>query len=117
MATRNLSDYNALKVPSGEGMHIGIVVAEWNWEITGAMAQGAHDTLIRHGVSTNNIEIETVPGSFELPLGGQFLAETQRFDAIILIGCVIKGETRHFDFICQGVTQGTVDLKDRKSVV
>ena len=110
MATRNLSEYDASKVPSGEGMHIGIVVAEWNWEITGAMAQGAHDTLIKHGVYSDYIEIETVPGSFELPLGGQFLAETGRFDAIILIGCVIQGETRHFDFICQGVTQGTVDL-------
>jgi 6,7-dimethyl-8-ribityllumazine synthase len=110
MATRNLSDYNASKVPSGEGMYIGIVVAEWNWEITGAMAQGAHDTLIKHGVSKDNIEIATVPGSFELPMGGQFMAETKRFDAIILIGCVIQGETRHFDFICQGVTQGTIDL-------
>jgi 6,7-dimethyl-8-ribityllumazine synthase len=110
MATRNLSEYNASKVPSGEGMHIGIVVAEWNWEITGAMAQGAQDTLIKHGVNADNIVIETVPGSFELPLGGQFLAETGRLDAIILIGCVIQGETRHFDFICQGVTQGTVDL-------
>ncbi len=110
MATRNLSGYNASGVPSGEGMHIGIVVAEWNWEVTGAMAQGAIDTLKKHGVSSENIEIETVPGSFELPMGGQFLAETGRFDAIILIGCVIQGETRHFDFICQGVTQGTIDL-------
>lgn len=110
MATKDLSDYDASKVPSGEGMHIGIVVAEWNWEITGAMAQGAHNTLLKHGVPDINIEIETVPGSFELPLAGQFLAETGRFDAIILIGCVIQGETRHFDFICQGVTQGTVDL-------
>ena len=110
MATKNLSDYNASDVPSGEGMRIGIVVAEWNWEVTGAMAQGAYDTLIKHGVNRADIQIETVPGSFELPLGGQFMAETGRFDAIILIGCVIQGETRHFDFICQGVTQGTVDL-------
>lgn len=110
MATKNLSDYNASDVPSGEGMRIGIVVAEWNWEVTGAMAQGACDTLIKHGVNSTDIQIETVPGSFELPLGGQFMAETGRFDAIILIGCVIQGETRHFDFICQGVTQGTVDL-------
>jgi 6,7-dimethyl-8-ribityllumazine synthase len=110
MATRNLSDYDASTVPSGNGMHIGIVVAEWNWEITGAMAQGAFDTLIRHGVSEGNIDIETVPGSFELPLGGQLMAETGKYDAILLIGCVIQGETRHFDFICQGVTKGTVDL-------
>jgi 6,7-dimethyl-8-ribityllumazine synthase len=110
MATRNLSEYDASTVPSGNGMHIGIVVAEWNWEITGAMAQGAFDTLIRHGVSEGNIDIETVPGSFELPLGGQLMAETGKYDAILLIGCVIQGETRHFDFICQGVTKGTVDL-------
>jgi len=110
MATRNLSEPAASEVPSGERMSIGIVVAEWNREITGAMAQGAHDTLLKHGVPKDKIEIETVPGSFELPLGGQFMAETGRFDAIILIGCVIQGETRHFDFICQGVTQGTVDL-------
>jgi len=110
MATRNLSEYDASGVPSGEGMHIGIVVAEWNWEITGAMARGAVDTLIRHGVNNENIDIETVPGSFELPLGGQLMAETRKHDAILLIGCVIQGETRHFDFICQGVTKGTVDL-------
>lgn len=110
MATRNLSEYDASRVPAGNDMHIGILVAEWNWEITGAMAQGAYDTLIRHGVSEENIDIETVPGSFELPLGGQLMAETGKYDAILLIGCVIQGETRHFDFICQGVTKGTVDL-------
>jgi 6,7-dimethyl-8-ribityllumazine synthase len=110
MVTRNLSEPTASEVPSGEGMSIGIVVAEWNWELTGAMAEGARSTLLKHGVSKDKIGIETVPGSFELPLGGQFMAETERFDAIILIGCVIQGETRHFDFICQGVTQGTVDL-------
>jgi 6,7-dimethyl-8-ribityllumazine synthase len=110
MATRNLSEYDASRVPSGIGAHIGIVIAEWNWDITGAMARGAFDTLIRHGVSEENIDIETVPGSFELPLGGQLMAETGKYDAILLIGCVIQGETRHFDFICQGVTKGTVDL-------
>ena len=110
MATRNLSEYDASRVPNGKDMHIGIVVAEWNWEITGAMARGAYDTLIRHGVSDENIGMETVPGSFELPLGGQLMAETGKYDAILLIGCVIQGETRHFDFICQGVTKGTVDL-------
>lgn len=91
-------------------MHIGIVVSEWNREITEALAQGAFDTLTKHGVEDDNIKIETVPGSFELPLGGQLMAKTEWFDAIILIGCVIQGETRHFDFICQGVTQGIVDL-------
>ena len=110
MATKDLSAYDASTVPSANGMKFGIVVAEWNWEITGALAQGALNTLVKHGVHEQDIEIHHVPGSFELPMGGQFLAETGRFDAILLIGCVIQGETRHFDFICQGVTQGAVDL-------
>ena len=110
MATKDLSAYDPASVPTAQGMRIGIVVAEWNWEITGAMAQGAIDTLIRHGANEEDIDVKRVPGSFELTLGGQFLAETGTYDAIILIGCVIQGETRHFDFICQGVTQGAVDL-------
>lgn len=110
MATKDLSAYDASTVPSANGMKFGIVVAEWNWEITGALAQGALNTLVKNGVHEQDIEIHHVPGSFELPMGGQFLAETGRFDAILLIGCVIQGETRHFDFICQGVTQGAVDL-------
>ena len=110
MATRNLSEYDAHRVPSAEGFRFGIVVAEWNWEITGSMAKGAMDTLLRHGVKAEHVEVETVPGSFELTMGGQLMIETGRFDAIILIGCVIQGETRHFDFICQGVTQGATDL-------
>ncbi|WP_423127175.1 6,7-dimethyl-8-ribityllumazine synthase [Gaoshiqia sp. Z1-71] len=110
MATKNLSVYDIESVPAAAGMKVGIVVAEWNYEITGALAQGAFDTLIRHGVSEKDIIIKHVPGTFELPLGGQFIAEYTQVDAIILIGCVIQGETRHFDFICQGVTQGTTDL-------
>ncbi len=110
MATKDLSAYDASTVPTANGMKFGIVVAEWNWEITGALAQGAFNTLVKHGAKEHDIEIHHVPGSFELPMGGQFLAETARFDAILLIGCVIQGETRHFDFICQGVTQGAVDL-------
>lgn len=110
MATVNLSEYNSAQVPRADNMCFGIVVAEWNEEITGALWRGAVDTLLKHGAHPDNIHTEKVPGSFELPLGAQFLAETGKYDAIILIGCVIQGETRHFDFICQGVTQGTVDL-------
>lgn len=110
MATVNLSEYDASQVPSADNMRFGIVVAEWNSEITGALRQGAIDTLLKNGAHPENIHTEYVPGSFELPLGAQFLAETGNFDAIILIGCVIQGDTRHFDFICQGVTQGTVEL-------
>ncbi|RKD90489.1 6,7-dimethyl-8-ribityllumazine synthase [Mangrovibacterium diazotrophicum] len=110
MATKNLSEYDLESVPSAEGMKFGIVVAEWNYQITGALAQGAVDTLIKHGAKEENITLKHVPGTFELPLGGQFLAEYTHADAIILLGCVIQGDTRHFDFICDGVTQGTTEL-------
>lgn len=110
MATKDLSQYDVNSVPSAGNMRFGIVVAEWNQEITFALAQGAADTLKKHGATDENIIVKYVPGSFELPLGGQYFAEMENVDAIILLGCVIQGETRHFDFICQGVTQGTVDL-------
>ncbi len=110
MATKDLSAYDINSVPSAENMKFGIVVAEWNWEITSALAQGAVDTLKKHGAPEENISIKYVPGTFELPLGGQFFAELDNVDAVILLGCVIQGETRHFDYICEGVTQGTKDL-------
>lgn len=110
MATKNLSDYDLNTVPSAESMKFGIVVSEWNYEITGALAQGAVDTLKKHGALDENIIVKHVPGSFELTLGGQYLAEYTEVDAVILLGCVIQGETRHFDFICQGVTQGATQL-------
>ncbi len=110
MATKDLSNYDIESVPSAENMRFGIVVSEWNYEITSALLQGAVDTLQRHNASGENILIKYVPGSFELPLGGQFFAEMENVDAVILIGCVIQGETRHFDYICEGVTQGTVKL-------
>ncbi len=110
MATQNLSNYDPTAIPDAIGMRFGIVVSEWNSEITNNLATGAVNTLIRHGAAESDITLRYVPGSFELPLAGKWLAETKEFDAIILLGCVIQGETRHFDFICQGVTQGTVDL-------
>ncbi len=110
MATKNLSEYDLASVPSAEHMKFGIVVAEWNYQITGALAQGAMDTLVKHGACEDNIIVKHVPGTFELTLGGQFMAEYTQVDAIILLGCVIQGDTRHFDFICDGVTQGTTDL-------
>jgi 6,7-dimethyl-8-ribityllumazine synthase len=110
MATKNLSEYNISTVPSAAAMKFGIVVAEWNYEITGALAQGAVDTLKKHSASDGNIIVKHVPGTFELTLGAQYLAEYANVDAIIVLGCVIQGETRHFDFICHGVTQGITDL-------
>ena len=110
MATKNLSAYDLESVPTASGMKFGIVVAEWNYHITGALAQGAIETLKKHGVTDEDIILKHVPGTFELPLGGQFLAEYAQVDAVILIGCVIQGETRHFDYICLGVTKGTTEL-------
>ena len=112
MATslKNLSDYAPDSVPDCSDLKFGLIVSEWNESITGALADGAVETLIKHGAVRENILLHTVPGSFELPMGGQFILETASPDAIILIGCVIQGETRHFDFICQAVAQGCMDL-------
>lgn len=110
MATKDLSQYDIDAVPSAENMRIGVVVAEWNFEITAALADGAIKTLKKHGALEENILVKYVPGTFELPLGGQYFAEMENVDAIILLGCVIQGETRHFDYICDGVTQGTTRL-------
>lgn len=109
-ALHNLSDYDAERVPSAEGMRFGIVVSEWNNEITGALAQGAFDTLIKNGAREQDIEMLTVPGSFELVYGAARMVQAERFDAVIAIGCVIRGDTPHFDYICQGATQGLAEL-------
>lgn len=116
MATRNLSEYDINSVPSASDMKFGIVVAEWNFHITSALANGAVETLIKHGAAEENITLKYVPGSFELTLGGQFFAEYTEVDAIILLGCVIQGETPHFDYICQGVTAGANHLNTNYNI-
>ncbi len=112
MATElhHLSDYEFDKVPDASNMCFGIVVSEWNDEITGALLDGAVKTLEKHGALQENIHIKTVPGSFELVYGAQQLSKNDGFDAIIILGCVIRGETPHFDYICQGVTYGIAHL-------
>jgi len=105
----NLSDYDINSVPSAEGMKVGIVVSEWNQNITGALLQGAQDTLLKNGVRQEDITIMTVPGSFELVHGAQKMTKLP-FDAIIAIGCVIRGDTPHFDYICEGTTYGLARL-------
>ncbi|HRW22107.1 MAG TPA: 6,7-dimethyl-8-ribityllumazine synthase [Bacteroidales bacterium] len=107
---KNLSDYKPQDVPNGKNVRIGIVVAEWNPDVTNSLAEGAINTLLKFGVNENSIVLKYVPGSFELPLGAQFIIEAGKVDAVICLGCVIQGETRHFDFICQGVTQGIIEL-------
>lgn len=120
MKKTNLSEYDASLVPSGKEYRIGIVVAEWNREITDALAQGAVDTLLHLGVEEDNIIVEHVPGSFELTTGADLMLRYySTVDAVICIGCVIQGETRHFDFICEAVSQGVtnVALKHEKPVI
>ncbi len=109
-AQKNLSAYNPGDIPGARDMKFGLVVAEWNPEITFSMRDAAISTLKKHGTLTKNIITKHVPGTFEITLGAQWLAENDDFDAIICLGCVIQGETRHFDFICQSVTQGITQL-------
>ncbi|MBO4641524.1 MAG: 6,7-dimethyl-8-ribityllumazine synthase [Bacteroidaceae bacterium] len=106
----NLSDYDPSSVPSAEDMRFGIVVSEWNNNITGALLQGAYDTLLRHGAQEDNILVMTVPGSFELVYGSSQMVKSGKVDAVIAIGCVIRGDTPHFDYICQGATNGLATL-------
>lgn len=110
MSTVNLSDYDPGRIPSAGEMRFGIVVSDWNGEITAKLLTGAVNTLKKFDTADNNIIVKHVPGSFELPLGAQFIAEYDDVDAIICLGCVIQGETPHFTYICQGVTQGISQL-------
>jgi len=107
---KNLSDYQAEDIPSAAGFSFGIVVSEWNIQVTGALKEGAVTSLINCGALKENIHIHHVPGSFELPLGAQLVEENYSPDAIICLGCVIQGETRHFDYVCSGVTDGIAQL-------
>jgi 6,7-dimethyl-8-ribityllumazine synthase len=109
-AQKNLSQYNPGDIPNARNLKFGLVVAEWNELITFAMRDSAIKTLKKHGAVDKNIVVKHVPGSFELTLGAQWMAENDEFDAIICLGCVIQGETRHFDFICHCVTQGITQL-------
>lgn len=113
MATQgnNLSEYDKERVPNAKEFRFGIVVSEWNEQITESLFQGAFDTLKENGVIYDNIVRWNVPGSFELIYGCKKMQESyDMLDAIIAIGSVIEGETKHFDFVCQGVSQGIKDL-------
>ena len=110
MATTNLSAYDPENIPDAGKMRFGIVVSDWNSDITLSLLKGAVSTLIKHGAAEKNIIVRHVPGSFELTLGAQLLAEYDDPDAVICLGCVIQGETPHFTYICQGVTHGITQL-------
>jgi 6,7-dimethyl-8-ribityllumazine synthase len=107
---KNLSVTEGSEIPSAKDFKFGVVYSEWNYEVTNALKEGAIKTLLANGAKQENILIKTVPGSFELTLGAQYLAEFTEVDAIICLGCVIQGETRHFDFICDAVAKGITDL-------
>ena len=121
MATslKSLSEYSTNNLPDLSHKKFGIVVSEWNDQITGALFDGALETLLAHGAQKSNIYRKDVPGSFELTLGAQWLAAEEEIDAVICLGCVIQGETRHFDFICDAVAHGitNVGLKNNKPVI
>lgn len=113
MATKgnNLSEYDKNTIPNSKDFRFGIVVSEWNEEITQGLFQGAFDAWIENGVQKENIVRWNVPGSFELIYGCKKMQESfEMLDAIVAVGNVIQGETKHFDFVCDGVTQGIKDL-------
>jgi len=107
---KNLSVVEGSLIPTAKEYKFGIVVSEWNYEITKSLCDGAQQTLQKNGAQEKNIIIKWVPGSFELTLGAQYMAELTDVDAIICIGCVIQGETKHFDFICNAVANGITNL-------
>jgi len=121
MATvnKNLSDYDINSIPDASEMVFGIVVSEWNNDITSGLLEGAYATLVKNGTSEKNITVKHIPGSFELPLAAQTLLEKTNVDAVICLGSVIQGETKHFDFVCEATALGIKDvsLKYNKPVV
>lgn len=106
----NLSDYDPTAMPDASFMEIGIVVAEWNYDITSKLLEGARSTLIKNGVKPDNIIVRWVPGSFELVYGAKIMALNKSVDAVIVLGCVVRGDTPHFEYVCSGVTQGITTL-------
>lgn len=116
---KNLSDFSHLQVGNAENLKFAIVVSQWNAQITGALLNGAYKGLLDHGAKEENIELIEVPGSYELISGSDIALRNQELDAVITLGCVIQGETRHFDFICDAVANGIaqVGIKYNKPVI
>lgn len=109
-ALKNLSSYDESKLPSGNGLKIGIVVADWHHKITHNLYQGCYETLEKHGVKPPDIETLQVPGAFELTYGAKVLTARLKLDAIVCLGCVIQGETKHNDYINHAVASGLTHL-------
>ena len=100
----------------GSNMKIGIVASRFNEFIVSKLVGGAEDALVRHGVSTDNIELAWVPGAFEIPVIAQKMAETKKYDAIIALGAVIKGATDHYDYVCAEVSKGIANVSMKTEV-
>ena len=115
-AYHNLSAYDIASVPDASTMKFGIVVSEWNENITAALLHGAKETLMRHGAKAENITVYTVPGSFELIYGSAKFVQSGEVDAVIALGCVVRGDTPHFDYVCAGTTQGIAELNTQGSI-
>lgn len=119
MATSNYSQIDPARLPDAGNMRIGIVVAEWNSDITESLLKGAREALSECGASLDNLNVLYVPGSFELPLGAQLLLENKSLEAVICLGSVIRGETPHFEYVCSACARGIseVSLKFSKPVI
>ncbi|MBR7053655.1 MAG: 6,7-dimethyl-8-ribityllumazine synthase [Prevotella sp.] len=115
-ALHKISEQELQKVPDASNMCFGIVVSEWNRDITNSLLRGAVGTLEKYGVLPENIHVKSVPGSFELIYGAHQMTLNGGYDAIIILGSVIRGETPHFDYICQGVTYGIATLNSKSEI-
>lgn len=115
-ANKNLSNYDKNTIPNAKDMRFGLVVSEWNDHITNGLFSGAEAALLDCGALPENIIRWNVPGSFELIYGASRMIQTKNVDVVITIGCVIKGETMHFEFVCEGVTQGIKDLNVKGNI-
>lgn len=109
-ALKNLSTYDESNIPDAAEMSFGIVVADWNRDITHALYEACFETLVKHGAKEENIKVAQVPGAFELPSGARIIATREKLDAVICLGCVIKGETQHDEYINNAVATGLMNL-------
>lgn len=109
-ALKNLSQYDEKNIPDASKMKFGIVVADWNAEITHALYEGCYDVMIKHGADPSAIHTIQVPGAFELTSGAKFLLKSKAVDAVVCLGCVIQGETKHNDYINNAVANGLTQL-------
>ncbi|MBP3354020.1 MAG: 6,7-dimethyl-8-ribityllumazine synthase [Bacteroidales bacterium] len=116
MATTNLSAYDKSSMPDASKMKFAVICSEWNDKVTDALLKGACDTLMVNGVKEENIFVEYVPGTFELTFGAKRAMQFYRPDAVIVLGCVVRGGTPHFDYVCGGVTQGITSLNEEGTI-